>query len=290
MGKREAGQIYGVAKAMLLPPFHYFWEISTEGLSNVPSSGGAILAPNHISVLDSFFVPCAIPRRITYVGKAEYMDDWKTKYLFPAMGMIPIDRSGGDASARALDAATSVLEAGELFGIYPEGTRARDGLLHKGHTGVARLALRTGAPIIPVGIIGSDLIQPADASRPKIFRKVRIRFGPPISVEKYMDRADDRLVLRQVTDEVMYEIRNLSGQEYVNTYATQGGECETIAPVVPMPTRTQSEGGSPVIASAAYEAGGPVRDTADGVDRRSSRSAIKSRPLDLDLQLAASTG
>lgn len=287
MGKRDAGQIYPVAKAVLVPPIRFFWEISTEGLSNVPETGGAILAPNHISVLDSFFVPCSMPRRITYVGKAEYMDDWKTRYLFPAMGMIPIDRSGGDASVRALDAAASVLEAGELFGIYPEGTRARDGLLHKGHTGVARLAFRTGVPIIPVGIIGSDLIQPADASRPKLFRKVRIRFGHPISVEKYMDRAEDRLVLRQVTDEVMYEIRNLSGQEYVNTYATRTVEPEPIAEVVQIPSRSKSSRGELVIASAAYDGGGVVNEVvADGVDRRSSRSAIRSRPLDLELAVS----
>ncbi len=287
MAGRDAGQIYPVAKAVLVPTFRYLWDISTEGLSNVPSDGPAILAPNHISVLDSFFVPCALPRRITYVGKAEYMDDWKTKHLFPAMGMIPIDRSGGDASTRALDAASAVLEAGELFGIYPEGTRSRDGRLHKGHTGMARLAFRTGAPIIPVGIIGTDLIQPADAARPKLFRKVRIRFGRPISVEKYMDRADDRLVLRQVTDEVMYEIRNLSGQEYVNTYATSAAAPESIAEVVPIPSRPREAGHDLVIASAAYDGGGLVSEiAADGVDRRSSRSAIKSRPLDLDLALS----
>ncbi|MGB6058226.1 MAG: lysophospholipid acyltransferase family protein [Microthrixaceae bacterium] len=287
MGKRDAGQIYPLAKAVLVPSFRFFWEISTEGLSNIPKTGGAILAPNHISVLDSFFVPCAVPRRITYVGKAEYMDDWKTRYLFPALGMIPIDRSGGDASVRALDAAASVLESGELFGIYPEGTRARDGLLHKGHTGVARLALRTGVPIIPVGIIGSDLIQPPDMARPKVFRKVRIRFGHPISVEKYMDRAEDRMVLRQITDEVMYEIRNLSGQEYVNTYATRSVEPEPIAPVVQLPARTRSRSGELLIASAAYAGGGVTSDVvADGVDRRSSRSAIKSRPFDLELAVS----
>lgn len=284
MGRRDAGQIYPLAKAILVPPFKFLWEISTEGLSNIPQNGPAIIAPNHISVLDSFFVPCAMPRRITYVGKAEYLDDWKTRYLFPAMGMIPIDRSGGDSSMRALDAAASVLESGELFGIYPEGTRSRNGLLHKGHTGVARLAFRTGAPIIPVGIIGSDLIQPADSPRPKVFRKVRIRFGRPISVDKYMDRADDRLVLRQVTDEVMYEIRNLSGQEYVNQYATSSADRESIAEVVQMPTRPRSESQDLVIASAAYDNSRSASEVvADGVDRRSSRSAIKSRPLDLDL-------
>ena len=144
--ERSAGRAQGLFRALLTPPFRYFWSITTEGLEHLPPSGGAIIAPNHMSVLDSFFVPLVLPRRITYVGKAEYMDDFKTKYLFPAMGMIPIDRSGGDAARGALDAAAEVLDAGELFGIYPEGTRARDGLLHKGHTGIARLAMRTGSP------------------------------------------------------------------------------------------------------------------------------------------------
>ena len=142
---REAGSLQTAARLVLTPTFRFFWNVTTEGLEHVPESGGAIIAPNHISVLDSFFVPLTAGRRMTYVGKAEYLDDWKTKYLFPAIGMIPIDRAGGDASARALDAAASVLEAGELFGIYPEGTRARDGKLHKGHTGVARLAEVDGA-------------------------------------------------------------------------------------------------------------------------------------------------
>ena len=152
------------------------------------------------------------------------MDDWKTKYLFPAIGMIPIDRGGGSAAERALSAAARVLERGELFGIYPEGTRSRDGLLHKGHTGPARLALRTGAPIIPVGMVGTRDIQPPDAKFPKVFRSCSIRFGRPVTMERYAGRENDRLVLRQIIDEVMFEIRGLSGQEYVDTYATKKAE------------------------------------------------------------------
>ena len=138
--RREAGSLQAVARLVLTPPFRFFWKVTTEGLEHVPRTGGAIIAPNHISVLDSFFVPLVLSRRMTYVGKAEYLDDWKTMYLFPAMGMIPIDRSGGDASERALNAAARVLEAGELFGIYPEGTRARDGKLHKATPGAAGAA------------------------------------------------------------------------------------------------------------------------------------------------------
>jgi 1-acyl-sn-glycerol-3-phosphate acyltransferase len=138
--------------------------------------------------------------------------------------MIPIDRSGGNASERALNTAARVLEAGEFFGIYPEGTRARDGRLHRGHTGPARLALRTGAPIVPVGIVGTRKIQPPDAKLPRPFKRAQIRFGRPIDVCRYADRADDRLVLRQIIDEVMFEIRSLTGQDYVDEYATKKAE------------------------------------------------------------------
>jgi 1-acyl-sn-glycerol-3-phosphate acyltransferase len=222
--EREYGKLYGVAKAVMTPVFGFCWRIKVEGLEHLPVDGPAILCPNHTSVIDSFILPSVLPRRITFVGKAEYMDSWKTKYLFPAMGMIPIDRGGGSASERALTAAARVLERGELFGIYPEGTRSRDGVLHKGHTGPARLALRTGAPLIPVGLRGTRDIQPPEAKFPKMFMPAEVRFGKPISVERYHDRPDDRMVLRQLIDEVMFEIRNLSGQEYVDTYATKKAE------------------------------------------------------------------
>ncbi len=224
MADRDVGQLYDVAMKVVAPVFRKSWRIEVSGLDNIPSEGGAIICPNHTSVLDSFFIPVALPRRITYVGKAEYMDDWKTKYLFPALGMIPIDRSGGNASEAALAAAQRVLEKGELFGIYPEGTRSRTGKLHRGHTGPARLALRTGAPIIPVGISGAREVMPPDAKVPKLRMPVQVRFGRPINAHHYDDRGDDRLRLRQIIDEVMYEIRELSGQEYVDEYATKKAE------------------------------------------------------------------
>src|SRR3546814_6538641 len=131
--------------------------------------------------------------------------DWgKTRHIFPAIGMIPIDRGGGSASQRALDTAARVLDQGELFGIYPEGTRSRDGRLHRGKTGPARLALRTGAPIIPVGLRGTDHLQPAGAAFPQPFRSCQLTLGAPIDVHRYLARADDRLVLRQITDVVMF--------------------------------------------------------------------------------------
>ena len=222
--EREYGKLYPVARAVLSPVFKGLWRITTTGLENIPKTGGAIFCPNHTSVIDSFFLPLVLPRRITFVGKAEYMDSWKTKHLFPAMGMIPIDRSGGNAAERALNTAARVIEAGEFFGIYPEGTRARDGRLHRGHTGPARLALRTGAPIVPVGIKGTRAIQPPDAKLPRPFKAAQVHFGRPIDVARYVDRADDRLVLRQIIDEVMYEIRALTGQDYVDEYASKKAE------------------------------------------------------------------
>lgn len=226
---RNVGQLYGVAKAVITPAIRFLWRLEVAGGDRVPTSGGAIIAPNHLSVIDHFVVGAALRRRITYVGKAEYMDSWKTRYLFPAMGMIPIDRGGGSAADRALDAAAGLLEAGELFGIYPEGTRSRDGHLHKGHTGVARLALRTGCPIVPVGLQGTDEVQPADRPVPNAFRMMRVRFGDPIDVSRYADRSTDRLVLRQITDEVMFEIGRLSGQQYVDTYASRGDSSSGLA-------------------------------------------------------------
>ena len=178
-----------------------------------------------MSFSDSVFLPLVLRRRITFVAKAEYFEDRKTAWIFRALGQIPIKREGGSASQRALESAREVLERGELFGIYPEGTRARDGKLHKGHTGPARLALRTGAPIVPVGIVGTREVQPPDARTPKTGLPVTIKFGRPVDPERYKQRADtDRLVLRQIIDEVMYEIRELTGQEYVDEYATKKAE------------------------------------------------------------------
>ena len=217
--EREYGRAYPVAKAIVKPTLKLLWRVHATGLHHVPETGPAIFCPNHISFFDSLVLPCVLPRRISYVGKAEYMDSWKTKYIFPAIGMIPIDRSGGSASQRALETAARVLNRDEFFGIYPEGTRSRDGVLHRGRTGAARLALRTGAPLIPVGIRGTDELQPAGAAFPRPFGSCQVNIGAPIDVTRYLDRQDDHLLMRQLTDEVMFEIKHLSGQEYVDTYA-----------------------------------------------------------------------
>lgn len=212
------------ARALLKPLTTKLWKCRFEGFENIPESGPAILCPNHISFLDSVFTMVHAGRQISFVGKAEYMDSWKTKYLFPALGMIPIDRSGGSKSEGALLAAEAVLRRGELFGIYPEGTRSRDGMLYKGHTGAARLAMKVGCPILPVGIIGTREIQPPDTVMPRFGLECTIKIGAPIDVSRYRDRADDHMVLREITDELMFEIQALTGQEYRNVYATKRAE------------------------------------------------------------------
>jgi 1-acyl-sn-glycerol-3-phosphate acyltransferase len=221
-----AGTLQRRTRRVLGPVVTRLWDIEISGYDRLPTDGPAILCPNHISFLDSAFLAFTVPRNISFVGKAEYMDSWKTKFLFPAMGMIPIDRSGGDKSASALDAARAVLERGELFGIYPEGTRSRNGKLHKGRTGAARLAMAIGCPIYPVGIVGTDAIQPPDAKMPKLGKACSITIGRPVKPERYANRGAEHLAWRSMMDEVMYEIRELTGQEYVHCYA--GEEPETV--------------------------------------------------------------
>ena len=211
------------------------WDLSIEGVENVPLEGPAVIAPNHLSFCDSVFVPAALPRRVWAIGKGEYMDDWKTKHLFPAMGMIPVDRSGGDAAQVALDTAAQVLNGGHLFMIYPEGTRSRSGNLHKGRTGAARLSIRCDAPIIPVGHQGTLEIQPPDSFTMKPFKPCMVKFGKPMRAEDFGDPGDPR-VLRAFTDEVMFQIAELSGQEYVDTYAGKS-DAKPTKPSVSVPPR-----------------------------------------------------
>jgi 1-acyl-sn-glycerol-3-phosphate acyltransferase len=226
---------YWVLKMILTPVLHLFYRVRVEGRDGVPKEGPLILAANHRSFLDSIFLPLVLRRRVTFVAKAEYFDDPKTAWFFRAVGQIPIRREGGSAAEGALEAATDVLERGGIFAIYPEGTRTRDGYLHRGHTGVARLAMATGAPIIPVGLVGTDECQPTDKKLPRLFRTLWVRFGTPLPVAHYADREHDRLVLRQVTDELMYEIRELSGYEYVDVYATKKRAESDVPDMVPSP-------------------------------------------------------
>ena len=170
-----------------------------------------IVAANHISFFDSVALLQSIPRRAFFIGKAEYMDSWTTRRLFPAMGLIPIEREQARKAMAALEVAADVLRRGDALGIYPEGTRSRDGLLHKGHTGVAQLAMMSGAPIVPVGLVGTEHIQPIGARVPRPFRRAVVRFGTPLDPAAYGGSPRRRRQL--LTDDLMEAIRRLSGQD-----------------------------------------------------------------------------
>ncbi len=210
-------------RALAGPLAKRLWRLHLEGFDRIPADGPAILCPNHVSFLDSAFLMLTVPRRISFVGKAEYMDSWKTKHIFPALGMIPIDRAGGDRSQGALEAAAAVLRRGELFGIFPEGTRSHDGRLYKGRTGVARMALEAEVPVIPVAVIGTDVIAPPGKVLSKVMSPT-VKFGTPLDFSRYEGMSGDRFILRSVTDEIMYSIMELSGQEYVDLYAPSAKE------------------------------------------------------------------
>ena len=225
---------YWVIKFVLTPILRFFYRVRVEGIENVPRNGAAILAGNHLSFCDSIFLPMVLRRRVTFVAKAEYFEDPKTAWFFRAVGQIPIKREGGSASRRALETAAEVLQQGNLFGIYPEGTRSPDGRLYKGHSGVARLAFETGAPVLAVAMIGTDVVQPIGQVFPRLFRTVTVRISEPMYFEAPAEGRPEPLRLRQATDEVMFQLQRLSEQEYVNRYAKRGeavGEADVGHPV-----------------------------------------------------------
>ncbi|MEU5905582.1 lysophospholipid acyltransferase family protein [Micromonospora sp. NPDC047527] len=216
--------LYWLLKYVILGPLlKLIFRPQVEGLDNVPATGPVILASNHLSFSDSIFTPLITRRKVTFVAKAEYftgkgIKGWLTRMFFVGTGTIPVDRSGGRAARAALDTQLQVLRAGGVAGIYPEGTRSPDGRLYRGKTGVARLALESGAVVVPVAMLNADQIQPPGKLIPKIAR-VRIRFGAPLDFSRYEGMAGDRFVERAVTDEIMYELMELSGREYVDIYA-----------------------------------------------------------------------
>jgi 1-acyl-sn-glycerol-3-phosphate acyltransferase len=214
--------LYGVIKVLITPVLRFFFRVRVSGSENVPASGGVLLAANHQAFCDSLFIPLVVRRRVTFVAKAEYFESWKTRWFFRAVGQIPMERSGGAASQKALGEAQSVLSNGGCIGIYPEGTRPPDERLHKGRTGVARLALAAKVPVVPVALLGTRAVQPIGARMLRPFKTVEVRFGRPIDLAPhYADKIDDPLTLRQATDEIMFEIAQLSGQVYVDRYASR---------------------------------------------------------------------
>jgi 1-acyl-sn-glycerol-3-phosphate acyltransferase len=227
--------IYWLLKYVILGPIlRLIFRPQVEGGEHVPASGAAILASNHLSFCDSIFMPLMVRRKVTFVAKAEYFTGVGLKgslirMFFVGTGTIPVDRSGGQAAQAAMDTGLRILRGGNLFGIYPEGTRSPDGRLFRGKTGVARLALDSGAPVVPVAMLNSDRVQPPGKIIPKIMR-VRIRFGEPLDLTRYAGRAGDRFVERAITDEIMYELMELSGREYVDVYAASLKNATSPAP------------------------------------------------------------
>jgi len=210
-----------VVKAILGPFLALVFRPWSEGIENVPREGPAIIASNHLSFADHFFGPLPLPRKVTYLAKAEYFTGHGPKGLvskafFSGMGQIPVDRTGGAASERALRTGLRVLSQGKLLGIYPEGTRTPDGRLYRGKTGVARLALESGAPVIPCAMVNTFELMPAGRLLPRLRYRPGVRYGKPLDFSRYAGLESDRLVLRAVTDEIMYAIMALARQEYVD--------------------------------------------------------------------------
>lgn len=202
------------------------WRPRNSGMQHVPKKGPALLVSNHLSFADHFFAPLPLRRRIFYIGKHEYFTGKGIKGLlsrafFTGIGVIPVDRTGGQAGEAALRTGLRVLGEGKLLGIYPEGTRAPDNRLYRGKTGVARLALASRVPVVPVAMINTFELMPPGSRLPRLRVRPGVRFGEPLDFSRYYGQDDDHTVLRKITDEIMQTIRDLSGQEYVDKYAAE---------------------------------------------------------------------
>lgn len=206
------------------PMFRLAYRPEVEGAWHVPLNGPAIIASNHLSEVDSLVLPMVAPRPISFLAKAEYftgpgIKGWASRSFFTGVGAVPVERGNGRAALAALDTAERILGDGGLFGIYPEGTRSPDGRLYRGRIGVARLALATGAPVIPVGLVGTDHVQPVGQRMPGLGR-ITVRFGAPLDFSRYRGLERNRAVQRAIVDEVMRAILDLSRQEYVDQYGS----------------------------------------------------------------------
>jgi len=194
------------------------------GEENIPEKGAVILASNHLSVVDSIFLPLVIERRISFLAKSDYftgrgLKGWAMKNFLKGTGMLPIDRSGGKASEASLNTGLAVLSRGEVLGIYPEGTRSPDGKMYRGRTGVARMILEAHVPVVPVAMVDTEKVMPIGTKIPKV-RRIGIIFGEPLDFSRFEGMESDRFILRSITDEIMYELNRISGQEYVDVYAS----------------------------------------------------------------------
>ncbi|MCX8561020.1 lysophospholipid acyltransferase family protein [Mycolicibacterium mucogenicum] len=218
------------------PLLRFLGRPKVTGLEYVPDHGPVLLASNHLAVVDSFYLPLVLRRRIFFLAKAEYFTGTGIKgklikFFYSSTGQVPIDRTNADSAADALTAAAKILDQGKLLGMYPEGTRSPDGKLYKGKTGLARIALETGIPVIPVAMINTDVVNPP-GSKMWHFARVEVKFGKPMDFRRFEGLAGNRFIERAVIDEVMYELMRLSGQEYVDLYAADVKEGKTPPPAI----------------------------------------------------------
>ncbi|UFR05591.1 1-acyl-sn-glycerol-3-phosphate acyltransferase [Streptomyces sp. Go40/10] len=225
MTSEEALSRFAFIKAVLGPIMRLMFRPQVEGAEHIPGDGPVILAGNHLTFIDSIVLPVVTKRQVFFIGKDEYVTGKGVKgrlmaWFFTGVGMIPVDRDGASGGVAALMTGRRILEEGRVFGIYPEGTRSPDGRLYRGRTGIARLTLMTGAPVVPFAMIGTDKLQPGGRGLPRPGR-VTVRFGEAMEFSRYEGMDRDRYVLRAVTDSVMAEVMRLSGQEYVDMYATK---------------------------------------------------------------------
>jgi 1-acyl-sn-glycerol-3-phosphate acyltransferase len=248
-GMPDAPRMYRTLKRVLPPLVNPYLHVHLEGLENVPDQAPAILASNHLSFIDSIVLPLNVPRPVYYLGKADYWDSWRTRWFFQGTGVVPVHRGGGEQSESSLTTGVEILRRGELLGIYPEGTRSPDGRLYRGKTGPVRMALEADVPIVPCAVIGTDQAMPTGSYVPKR-QPVTVRYGQPLDLSRYRDRRSDPFVLRSATDELMYEIMMLSGQEYVDEYAARvkSGDVDVDADVdadlvVPEPVESDDRSG-----------------------------------------------
>ena len=214
--------LYQVMHTVVPPLAKAIWRPTVEGLRNLPETGPVIVASNHLSFADSLVIPIVAPRKVTFLAKAQYFNGTGVKGaisrgFFGGLGMIPLDRDDTRAALASLDIALDILSKGGAFGIYPEGTRSRDGRLYRGRTGVAHLALTSGAPVVPVGLTGTQDIQPVGSNLPRL-AKVTVRFGEPLHFQQKYDGVPVGRARREVTDQVMNAIQKLSGQQFAGVY------------------------------------------------------------------------
>jgi 1-acyl-sn-glycerol-3-phosphate acyltransferase len=228
MGDRGSDLAYRLVKAVLSTVLRVVYRPTVSGLENIPATGPVILASNHLSFIDSMVIPLVVPRRVAFLAKSDYFTGTGVKgtlsrWWFEGFGMIPVDRDDTRAAQASLDAALAVLSAGGAFGIYPEGTRSRDGRLYRGRTGVAWLAMSSGAPVVPVAVIGTDELQPVGARFPRPSAEVTLRFGEAIDFAGRFDGVPVGRARREATDEIMAAIHAMSEQELAGAYNERGG-------------------------------------------------------------------